>query len=330
MADLLGLDEGKDTFAAADTVAVLLPLALDTTYDYIVPDGETLEPGDFVLVPIGPRKEIGVVWERDPSAKAVDPKKLKAVIDRFDLPPLADHARRFADWVANYTLSPKGMVLKMMMSAGDVFTPDTPRWGYKLAGPPPSRLTAERKRVIETAEGGLVWAKRALAERAGVSYGVIDGLVQAGTFLRVELPRWKPPVPKLDFAPPDLSEGQAYAAHALRERLRAGGFSVSLIDGVTGAGKTEVYFEAVAECLRQGRQALILLPEIALTNQFLQRFEQRFGCRPQEWHSAISSGERARIWRAVADDEAKGRRRRALSAFSPLCQSGPDRRRRRT
>ncbi len=322
MPDLLALDDNIDAVTKTETVAVLLPLALDTTYDYIVPDGEMLEPGDFVMVPIGPRKEIGVVWERDRHAKAVDPKRLKAVIDRFDLPPLPDHARRFADWVANYTLSPKGMVLKMMMSAGDVFTPDTPRWGYKLAGPPPSRLTAERKRVIEAAVGGLVWAKRALAERAGVSYGVIDGLAQAGTFLRVELPRWKPPVPKLDFAPPDLSEGQAYAAHALRERLQAGGFSVSLIDGVTGAGKTEVYFEAVAECLRQGRQALILLPEIALTNQFLQRFEQRFGCRPQEWHSAISSGERARIWRAVADDEAKVVAGARSALFLPFANLG--------
>ena len=305
MADLLGYQDPLEIAAARDTVPVLLPLALDSTYDYLLPPGEALQPGDFVLVPIGPRKEVGVVWERDENAKPVDPRKLKAVIDRFELPPLPEAARRFADWVARYTLSPRGMVLKMMMSAADVFSPDMPRWGYKLAGPPPARLTAERKRAIEAAEDGLVWAKSALAERAGVSSGVIDGLVQAGTLIRVELPRWRPPSPQPDFAPPDLTDAQAYAAHALRERVAAGEFSVSLIDGVTGSGKTEVYFEAVAESLRQGRQTLILLPEIALTNQFLQRFEARFGCRPQEWHSAISSGERARIWRAVAEGEAK-------------------------
>jgi primosomal protein N' (replication factor Y) len=230
---------------------------------------------------------------------------LKAVIERFELPPLSETARRFAEWVARYTLSPKGMVLKMMMSAGDVFSPGTPRWGYRLAGPPPKRMTVERARAIEAAEGGLVWGNAALAERAGVSYGVIDGLAKAGTLLRVELPRWKPPTPDPDFAPPDLSGEQAYVAHALRERQSVGGFAVSLVDGVTGSGKTEVYFEAVAECLRQKRQALILLPEIALTNQFLRRFEARFGCRPQEWHSAISAAERARIWRAVAEGEAK-------------------------
>jgi len=305
MTDLLSVDDRYGNAAATNTVPVLLPLALDTTYDYLCPQSEDLQPGDFVLVPIGPRKEVGVIWERDPAARSVDPKKLKTVIERFELPPLKAGARRFIEWVARYTLSPKGMVLKMMMSASEVFSPDMPRWGYKLAGPPPSRMTAERKRVIDAAEGGLVWPKAALAERAGVSYGVIDGLAKAGTFIRVELPRWKPPRPAPDHSPPDLSQEQAYAANALRERLKSGGFCVSLLDGVTGSGKTEVYFEAVAESLRQNRQALILLPEIALTNQFLNRFEARFGCRPQEWHSAISGGERARIWRAAAEGDAR-------------------------
>jgi primosomal protein N' (replication factor Y) len=322
MTSLFSLDDDIEQNASAATVPVLLPLALDTTYDYLPPDDEALEPGDFVLVPIGPRKEIGVVWERDPDAKAVDPKKLKAIIERFDLPPLPDHARRFAEWVARYTLSPKGMVLKMMMSAGDVFSPDTPRWGFKLAGPPPTRMTAERKKAIEAAEGGRVWSKAALAEKAGISYGVIDGLAKAGTFMRVELPRWKPKPPQPDFAPPDLSEPQAYAAHALRQRIADGKFSVSFVDGVTGSGKTEVYFEAVAECIRQGKQALIMLPEIALTNQFLSRFEARFGCRPQEWHSAIGGSERARIWRAVAEGEAQVVAGARSALFLPFANLG--------
>ncbi|MBX2806419.1 MAG: primosomal protein N' [Hyphomicrobiales bacterium] len=321
MNSLFSLDEKPEQEARLSTVPVLLPLALDKTYDYLLPEADSLAPGDFVLVPIGPRKEIGVVWERDPDARAVDPKKLKAIIERFELPPLPDHARRFAEWVARYTLSPRGMVLKMMMSAGDVFSPDTPRWGFKLAGPPPTRMTAERRKAIEAAEGGKVWAKAALADTAGVSYGVIDGLAKAGTFIRVELPRWKPKPPQPDFAPPDLSEPQAYAADALKQRIADGKFSVALLDGVTGSGKTEVYFEAVAECIRQGKQALIMLPEIALTNQFLNRFEGRFGCRPQEWHSAIAGGERARIWRTVAEGEAQvvaGARSALFLPFSNL------------
>ena len=224
MADLLGFDDTIQQRPVTDTVPVLLPLALDATYDYIAPEGEVLRPGDFVLVPIGPRKEVGVVWERSANAKPVDPKKLKTIVERFDLPPLPETARRFADWVSRYTLSPRGMVLKMMMSAYEVFSPDTPRWGYRLAGPAPQRMTAERKRAIEAAQDGLVWPKATLADTAGVSYGVIDGLAQAGTFLRVELPRGKPPSPKPDFAPPELSEAQAYAAHALRERVGAAAF----------------------------------------------------------------------------------------------------------
>ncbi len=307
MADLFGGEEKTErTAAARATVPVLLPLALDTTYDYALPPGvDQLAPGEFVLVPIGPRKEVGVVWERAPEARAFDPKKLKTIADRFELPPLPAVSRRFTEWVARYTLAPRGMVLKMMMSAGDVFAPDTPRWGYRLAGPPPARMTPLRRRVIDAAADGQIWTKAALAEKANVSYGVIDGLAEAGTLQRVELPRLPPPQPRPGHAPPELSEAQSYAAHALRETLGAGGFSVSLIDGVTGSGKTEVYFEAVAESLRLGHQVLIMLPEIALTGQFLSRFERRFGCRPTEWHSSISAGERARSWRAVAEGEAR-------------------------
>jgi primosomal protein N' (replication factor Y) len=306
MRDLLGEIEPTGTEAESRaTLPVLLPLALDTAYDYLTLEGEELVPGDFVLVPIGPRKEIGVVWERDADARRVDPKKLKAIAERFDIPRLPAISRRFAEWVARYTLAPRGMVLKMMMSAADVFVPDAPRWGYRLAGPPPTRMTAERRRVIEAAEGGLVWPKAALAERAGVSYGVIDGLAEAGTLLRIELPPSRPPRPNADHGPPDLTEAQAYAAHSLRESLNAGGFAVSLLDGVTGSGKTETYFEAVAEALRLGRQVLIMLPEIALTSQFLSRFEARFGCLPREWHSSISSAERARVWRGVAEGDVR-------------------------
>jgi primosomal protein N' (replication factor Y) (superfamily II helicase) len=302
MRDLLG-DEDLAAEASGVTVPVLLPLALDAPYDYLAPEGEDLAPGDFVLVPIGPRKEVGVVWPRDENAKRVDPKKLKAIIERFDIPRLPAISLRFADWVARYTLSPRGMVLKMMMSAADVFMPDAPRWGYRLAGPPPPRMTPERRRAIEAAEGGLVWPKAALAEKAGVSYAVIEGLASAGTFLRVELPRARPPRPNPDHSPPELTEAQSYAAHSMRESLAMGTFSVSLLDGVTGSGKTETYFEAVAEALRLKRQVLIMLPEIALTSQFLARFEARFGCRVQEWHSSISPNERTRIWRGVAQGE---------------------------
>lgn len=308
----------------SSTVPVLLPLALDAPYDYLAPDDAGLAPGDFVLAPIGPMKRIGVVWDDGSSAgkKPIDPKKLKSIIQRIDAPPLPAASRRFAEWVARYTLAPKGMVLKMMMSAPQVFEEAQPRWGYKLAGPSPSRLTAARKRVLERAAGGLVWPKAALAEAAGVSSGVIDSLADAGTFMRMELPRVRLPRPQPDYAAPGLNPAQAQAAYALRQAVKAGGFSVSLLDGVTGSGKTEVYFEAVAEALSQGRQVLILLPEIALTTQFVTRFAARFGCKPAEWHSSIGAGERARIWRAVAANEAKAVVGARSALFLPYADLG--------
>ncbi|MGC2601844.1 MAG: DEAD/DEAH box helicase family protein, partial [Rhodomicrobium sp.] len=286
--DLNALQSAGADLAACNTVPILLPLALSEPYTYTVPDGEELAPGTFVVVPLGPMKRLGVVWRASGSGqKPFDPKKLKAVIAALDVPPLPPVNLAFADWVANYTLAPKGMVLQMMMSARLVFEAEEPRWGFRLGGAAPARLTQARERVLAELADGAVWSKKRLMDAAHVSAAVIDGLAEAGALIRAELPRARPPAPKPDFAEAALTEQQAMAAAQLRETIAKGGFSATLLDGVTGSGKTEVYFEAVAEALRQARaQVLILLPEIALTSQFLERFEGRFGCRPAEWHSA--------------------------------------------
>ncbi len=292
---------------AKRTVQVLLPLALDDAYTYEAAGEENLSPGDFVVAPLGPMKRIGVVWsEAKASRRPVDPKKLKAVIGKLDVPPLPPINLAFADWVANYTLAPKGMVLQMMMSARLVFEAEEPRWGFQLAGAPPGRLTEARRKALAVLADGEVWSKKKLMNAASVSAAVIDGLAQMGAVVRAELPRARPPFPRPDFAFASLTEPQTKAADLLCSAIANGGFSTTLLDGVTGSGKTEVYFEAVAEALRRGQQqALILLPEIALTTQFLERFEARFGCRPAEWHSAVSPKERARIWRGAAEGEVR-------------------------
>jgi primosomal protein N' (replication factor Y) len=292
--------------ATVKTVPVLLPLALEQPYTYAVPEGETLAPGMFVVVPLGPMKRVGVVWREEREPRPFDPKKLKSIVAALDVPPLPAINLAFADWVANYTLAPKGMVLQMMMSARLVFEAEEPRWGFRLGGAAPARMTAARERVLATLADNKVWAKKRLMDAAQVSAAVIDGLAEAGALIRAELPRARPPAPKPDFAQADLSEKQATAAAQLRETIEKGGFSATLLDGVTGSGKTEVYFEAVADALRGGHgQVLILLPEIALTSQFLERFEKRFGCRPGEWHSAVSPKERARVWRGVAEGDVR-------------------------
>ena len=288
---------------------VLLPVSLDQTYDYLVPEGVEIEPGAFVVVPLGSQTRIGVVWDRPVGGpgKAVDPKKLKALTERLEVPALPVLSLRFAEWIAKYTLAPLGMVLRMMMSAPAAFEPSKPRLGVRLveAAPEPPRMTPARKRALKVAADGLIRAKSALAAEAGCTTGVVDGLVASGNLVEVAIPDKKLPRPNPGHSATAFSDDQARAVEALVAGVDGASFSVALLDGVTGSGKTEVYFEAVARALSAGRQALIMLPEIALTGQFMSRFEARFGSPPAEWHSALSSAERGRVWRAAATGEAR-------------------------
>src|SRR6266568_1793986 len=284
-------------------VDVLVPVALDQAYSYRVPAGLELAPGDLVRVPLGPRKATGAVWGHGVARPGLD-NRLKDVAEKLEIPALKPELRNFIDWVADYTLSSRGMVLRMALRMGEQLGPERPRVAVRLAGPIPLRMTPARKKVLALLADGLLRPKRDVVEEAGVSPGVIDGLVDEGTLETAALapePVARPPGP--DFAVPDLSPAQAEAAAALRARIAAGGYAVTLIDGVTGSGKTAVYFEAIAECVRRGRQALVLVPEIALTGQFLDRFTERFGVRPAEWHSGLSPRVRARTWAAAANGE---------------------------
>ena len=295
---------------ARSSVPVVMPVALDQTYDYLLPqDGMPLAAGDFVLVPFGTQFRIGVVWDRKlgEDAKPVPAKKLKAVTSRLDVPPLPLVSMRFAEWIARYTLAPLGMVVRMMMSAQAAFEPQKPRFGIRLAegAADPPRMTPARQRAIAIAGDGLIRAKSALAAEAGCTSGVIDGLVATGSLVEVAIPERRYPRPTPHHCETDFTPDQAAAVHALRSAVDGASFSATLLDGVTGSGKTEVYFEAVARTLEKGHQALIMLPEIALTSQFLGRFEVRFGAPPVEWHSALTGAERGRVWRAVASGEAR-------------------------
>ena len=285
-------------------VDVLVPVALDHAYTYRVPADLALAPGDLVSVPLGPRTATGVVWADRVEVRPGLHNRVRDVEEKLDLPPLTPELRRFVDWVADYTLTQRGTVLRMALRMGEHLPPARERVGVRLAGSPPQRMTSARSRVLELLADGLARAKSELAHAAGVSITVVDGLVDEGTLETLVMPAEPvslPPHP--DFASPDLAPVQASAASELRAAVAKGGYGVTLLDGVTGSGKTQVYFEAVAECVRQGRQAVALLPEIALTNQFLDRFAARFGVRPAEWHSALSPRLRARTWRAVAEGE---------------------------
>jgi len=284
-------------------VDVLVPVALDQAYSYRVPDGAELAPGDIVAVPMGARDCLGVVWANNLAPNPRLHNRLKDVDSKLDYPPLKPELRQFVDWVAQYTLASRGMVLRMALRMGDL-GPARQRVGVRLAGPQPVRMTAARARVLRALADGFTHVKGDAAREAGVSPGVIDGLIDEGTLESVVLPPeplMRAPDP--DFRKPDFSLGQLAAADALRLTVNQGGYTVTLLDGVTGSGKTEVYFEAVAENIRRGHQTLILMPEIALTAGFLDRFAARFGVRPAEWHSQLPPRRRARTWEAVAQNE---------------------------
>jgi primosomal protein N' (replication factor Y) (superfamily II helicase) len=293
--------------ASADhsqVVDVLLPLALDHPYSYRSAPGLEVSAGDYVRVPLGPRQAVGVVWH----VAAVPPQEraLRNVIERVDLPPMSELHRRFVNWLAAYYMVPTGSVLRMCLRAPGAFAPPREHIAWRATGQAPERLTPQRRRVLEFAGDGFALRLSELAQFAGVSPSVVKGLAIEGSLEPVALP------PFARFAEPDpaagtlvLSAAQEEAAVLLREAVARRDFSVTLLDGVTGSGKTEVYFEAMAATLAMGRQVLLLLPEIALTGPFLRRVEERFNAAPAEWHSDVRPSERERVWRAVASGEAR-------------------------
>lgn len=285
-------------------VSVLIPLALPGPYDYAVPADMQLEEGAIVRVPLGPRQFHGVVWGPG-LADATDAdlaRKIKPIIALCDVPPLAEELRGFVDWVANYVMARPGAVLRQVMRVPAAFEPPKPLIVY-TAGDQPDKMTAARTRIYDAlAERGAM-ASAELARVAGVSASVVKTLIAGGHLTAREMAGDKHfPMPDAQYRRLDLSKAQADVAQALSAAVKTAQFTTHLLDGVTGAGKTEVYFEAIAQALESGKKALILLPEIALTTQFLDRFEARFGCEPALWHSGLSPAERRRTWREIAED----------------------------
>ena len=293
-----------------DRVSVLLPLPLAGAYDYHVSSNVNVAPGDFVAVPLGRRKLTGVVWGAASGDVAAE--KLKPIAEHIAARPLPEELCKLVDWVANYTLAPPGAVLRMAMSVPDALEPPRPLAAFALSDSGRAALAADdkaltkaRRRVLQVAADGPPDTAAALAERAACGAGVVRALAASGLLCPVDLPRRVPPEPP-DFrrVSPSLSAAQADSARDLVGRVEAGGFSVTLLDGVTGSGKTEVYFAAIAACLAKGKQALVLLPEIALSAQWLGRFVARFGVPPALWHSELGHAQRRDTWRDVAEGKA--------------------------
>jgi primosomal protein N' (replication factor Y) len=290
--------------------------------DYRVPESMHVEAGSVLVVPLGPRQLLGVAWEPERlPTEEVGENRLRPIVGRLDVPPIPAPLRRLAEWTADYYLAPLASVLRMILPSSSALDGPRQLTEYRPTGFTPDRMTPQRLKALAAIEGrqGTV---RELADYAEVSDAVMRGLVNAGALEAVAVEADRPlPVPDPNFAPPDLNEEQVEAASSLSEAIGKG-FDPVLLDGVTGSGKTEVYFEAVAECLRQGKQVLVLLPEIALTEPFLKRFTSRFGCEPVAWHSDLRSSQRRRAWRAIVSGEAKVTVGARSSLFLPYANLG--------
>ena len=254
--------------------------------DYKVPDAMCVEPGSVVECPLGPRTVIGIVWEAErlPGTE-VPAEKLRNLRGLLPIPPLSAPLRRLIEWTADYYVASLASVARMALSSGGALKGPATMTEYRLTGGMPERMTPQRERAMEALEGEQANI-RELAGIAGVSEAVLRGLVNQGVLEPVEVDCDRPyDAARPDFAHVELSAEQRAASDILAEAVRKAEFAPFLLDGVTGSGKTETYFEPVAEALDMGRQVLVLLPEIALTENFLHRFEERFGASPVLWHS---------------------------------------------
>ena len=299
-----GNEVSDKTYAASELVGVLTAEPLGRVLDYRAPEGGCGD-GNFVEVPLGPRRVLGVVWGL--GRGDWDPTKVRSIVRVLDAPPMQNELRAFLTRAANYTLTPLSQMLRLATRAPSLGEGPINQRIYRLGGAVPNKLTEARHRTVETlrAFSGAPMTLGELTKKAKCGSSVIKGLVKLGVIIEEDAPR-DLPFPRLNPAgAAHLVGDQVAAKDALITAVNAEEYSTTLLKGVTGSGKTEVYLEAVAECIRLGRQALVLLPEIALTAAFLTRVEARFGARPAEWHSGITQTERRRIWRMVAEGRAE-------------------------
>ena len=274
--------------------------------DYRVPDGLAVKPGSVVMAPLGPRQILGIVWEAErlPGADVPD-SRLRPLLGALPVPPLRTPLRRLIEWTADYYIAPLAAVARMALSSTGALRGGGTVTEYRLSGHEPARLTPQRAAALDALQGEQATI-RELAELASVSEGVLRGMVNAGLLEAVSVDLDRPyPRADPDHAVPRLGSDQQIAADRFTAAVEAAAFAPFLLDGVTGSGKTEAYFEGIAQALRAGRQVLVLMPEIALTENFLARFAARFGTAPVVWHSGLKSTERRRAWRAIAFGEAQ-------------------------
>ena len=271
---------------------VLLPLVFDDVFDYSYEN--ELEIGQMVKVSFGREEHIGIVYKIGKTAK-IDDKKIKPIKEVINLPLISKELISFIEKVANYNLAPKGMILKMVLGQTSNQTPKQKatilQLNIKNKNLEGIRISSGRKAIFDFFEN------KTEAFKAMIKSGF---LLKKEVYINEEAKEQLVNLSKVV----ELTKEQELAANDLVRKV-GNGFSATLLDGITGSGKTEVYFEAVAKALSDGKQVLVLVPEISLTTQWLKRFEKRFGVEPFIWHSEVLAKEKAKTWKAVINGNAK-------------------------
>lgn len=312
---------------AVDRVDVLVDIAgVDRLFSYAVPPllSPAAVPGVRVLVPFGPRRVAG--WVVDRATAGEPPAGLKEIGEVLDRAPVfTEELWRLAQWLSERYLCPRAPVMHCMLPPV-LRSQEAGRPGLAATFPPGelAAVCASLKRA--TAQAACVAAavrhpglsRTELARSAGVGPQVVAALLARGLLAPVACASSPAPPPDI----PAPSVDQAAACTAVEAALTASGASVMLLYGVTGSGKTEVYLRAAASALARGRQALILVPEIALTPQMVERFTGRFGDRVALWHSRLAAGDRYRTWRSVMAGEKQVVLGTRSAVFMPLPDPG--------
>ncbi len=306
---------------------VALPLPLPQPFDYLPAKGAGPADGTIgcrVRVPFGNRELVGVVTGVEPADTTAALREVAAVLD--PQPLFHDELLQSLRWLARYLHAPLGEVLATALPAslrrGEPL-PDTHAWAWQLTEAGRTALPglrAGRPRTLAEALGGAARDEEALDTLAGGGWrSAARTLAQRGLAERVAIPAHALAVAPRTPAPEANPQQQAAIAAVLAAR---DGFAPLLLDGVTGSGKTEIYLQAIADCLARGRQALVLVPEIGLTPQLLARFRARLGVPVHALHSGLGDAERARTWTAAWRGEARVIVGTRSAVFTPLPDAG--------
>ena len=292
-------------FNAGTIVKVLVANIPNAGYDYRLT--EPADVGTFVRVNVMNRPYVGIIWGiGDSNLPAAKIKNISSVFPhKLNVSDL-QWIGRMSEW----TLIPMGMVLRLIINISDAFCPPRMEPLYAYNSDASCRMTQNRQAVADaySSNDNDAMTISDIQNIARVSNAVVRSMIKNNTLIPVgEQPKQKNamPITYHDCGNIILNDQQQAAADTIGQSVQAGGFSVHLLDGITGSGKTQVYFDSAWRAYSMGHSVLLMMPEIALTAQFMSRFKNRFGENPVVWHSNLTAARRREIWHGVLDGTIK-------------------------